>query len=152
MMLKRVVLVLGCLILIGCGVSKKNAGPQSIALVSPDQKAVTLTVEVADDPEERMSGLMGRKELPKEHGMIFLFQEPGVLSFWMKNTLIPLDIIFFDQQGKYISHGTMVPCTADPCPQYASLKPAAIALEVNAGFVAAEGVGEGWRIALPVHE
>ena len=70
--------------------------------------------------------------------------------FWMKNTLIPLDIIFFDGQGRVLSSTTMAPCTADPCPYYGSVKPSQLALEVNAGLVKSRMIGEGWRIALPV--
>ena len=108
-------------------------------------------MEGADDPEERSQGRMFRESLAPDHGMLFLFpvDSPEVLSFWMKNTLIPLDIIFFDAQGKVLSWTTMEPCEADPCQRYASGVPATYALEVNAGFVGEYGINEDWNIALP---
>jgi len=87
-----------------------NAGPQKIALIGPDEKAVTVTVEIADDPEERQQGLMGREMLDPDSGMLFIFDEPQVLTFWMKDTLIPLDIIFFGPQGALLGGETMLPC------------------------------------------
>lgn len=127
----------------------KNAGPQTIALIGPDQQVVEVMVEVADDVEERAQGLMGRESLEPGQGMLFLFVQEDILTFWMKDTLIPLDILFFDGQGNLVSTSTMAPCQEDPCPKYSSSVPAGIALEVNAGFLQQHGVGAGWRIALP---
>lgn len=127
----------------------EHAGPQTIALVGPNNQALTVAVEVADDPEERSKGLMDRETLPPDSGMLFLFDTAEPLTFWMKDTRIPLDIIFFDVQGKFIGADSMVPCEEDPCLRYTSTGPANIALEVNQGFVATHGIGEGWRIALP---
>ena len=129
---------------------KVNAGPQNIALVGPNKEAVTVKVEVADDPEERQKGLQGREKLEPDSGMLFIFDEPKILSFWMKDTLIPLDILFFGPQGKYIGGTVMTPCTADPCPTYTSAKEASLALEVPAGFREFYGIEQGWRIALPL--
>ena len=130
----------------------RDAGPQTIALVGPDHKAVIVTVEIADDPEERAEGLMHREALPENHGMLFLFEEPQELSFWMKNTLIPLDILFFDAAGQVIGYDSMVPCEEDPCLQYTSSGLATIALEVNAGFRELHGIDSTWAIALPAGE
>jgi uncharacterized membrane protein (UPF0127 family) len=127
-----------------------DSGSQKIALVGPDDEAISVIVEIADDPEERSQGLMNRAILPPDQGMLFMFQAAEPLTFWMKNTLIPLDIIFFDGQGNVIGSDSMVPCTEDPCLRYTSSGPAVIALEVNAGFVAEHRIGQGWRIALPV--
>jgi uncharacterized membrane protein (UPF0127 family) len=127
-----------------------NAGPQKIALIGPDEKAVTVTVEIADDPQERQMGLMNREALNPDSGMLFIFDAPAVLTFWMKDTLIPLDIIFFGSQGELLGGETMLPCEEDPCEKFNSPNNSSLALEVPAGFQEFYGIGEGWRIALPV--
>ncbi len=139
------------LLLTACAVGEK-VEYQDIALVSPNRQIIELAVEVADTPEERAQGLMGRTHLKENTGMLFLFQKPEVLKFWMKDTLIPLDILFFDGAATLVSHITMEPCTKDPCSLYSSTLPAAIAVEVNAGFAKKHGIGPGWRIALKQQE
>lgn len=129
-----------------------NAGPQDIALVGPNEKAVTVNVEIADDPQERQIGLQNREKLNPDSGMLFIFDQPDVQTFWMKDTIIPLDILFFGPQGNYLGGGTMVPCEADPCPTYSSAEGVSLALEVAAGFQEFYGVEEGWQIALPLRE
>lgn len=148
----KILLPLFCLaiLLSACATAQVNVGPQDIALVGPEDKAVTVTVEVADDPQERQQGLMNREALEPDSGMLFIFDEPDTLTFWMKDTLIPLDILYFGPQGTFLGGDTMVPCEADPCPTYASPEGSSLALEVAAGFREFYGVGEGWRIALPL--
>ena len=128
----------------------ENEGPRKIALVGPEDQAVSITVEIADDPEERSQGLMNRESIAVDHGMLFLFDKAEPLTFWMKNTVIPLDIIFFDGRGQFIGADSMLPCTEDPCLRYTSSGPSSTALEVKKGFVELHGIGPGWRIALPV--
>jgi len=118
------------LLLMSCSPSDEL---KTIKLISED-KEIELKVEIADEPHEQNKGLMERKNLEEGHGMLFIFDEPKRVSFWMKNTLIPLDVIFFEEDGKYISSYTMHPCKEDPCPQFSSGKYAKYALEVNAGF------------------
>lgn len=117
---------------------------EEINLVAPDGRQKLLTAEVADEPNEHVRGLMNRRELPAGNGMLFKYDEPMVLNFWMKNTTIPLDIIFFDELGYFVSSAGMVPCQADPCVRYSSQEKAQYALEVNAGFIAENEIGEGW--------
>ncbi len=117
-----------------------------IKLVSPSGEEIELVVEVAETADQRRDGLMGRTELRDGHGMFFIFDSPNRLSFWMKNTLIPLDVIFFDENGKYVSSTSMVPCEADPCQKYSAEGDALYALEVGAGFLGRVGVEEGWRL------
>ena len=105
-------------------------------------------VEVADEPEEHAKGLMHRTELPEGEGMLFVFKKPRTLSFWMKNTLIPLDVIFFDEEGQFMNVQTMVPCEADPCKRYPSRGFAKYALEVNAGYAKEKGLTEGWELSV----
>lgn len=113
-------------------------------LLSPDGTKKTLEVEWADTDAKRAYGLMNRATL--QHGMLFLFEDEQSLNFWMKNTLIPLDIVYFDANGEYVSSTTMTPCIADPCVNYPSEAPAKFALEMPAGFLQQSGIGQGWRL------
>jgi len=116
-------------------------------LVTPDgMREFPLLVEVAATDAERARGLMFRTHLDPDAGMLFSFEQPQILSFWMKNTLIPLDIIFLDEHRRFVSATTMTPCTSDPCMTYPSGGPAMYALEVEAGFIQQHGVGPGSRL------
>lgn len=103
----------------------------------------TLQLEVADTAAERELGLMGRTDLDDHSGMLFVFDEPQVSRFWMKNTLIPLDILFLDATGRVVDLQTMDLCVADPCPIYSSSLPSLYALEIPAGKAREWGVTIG---------
>jgi uncharacterized protein len=92
-------------------------------------------VEIADDDAERARGLMFRDELAADRGMLFIHDELGPQAYWMKNTRIPLDILYFDSDRKLVSQQRDVPpCSAgDRCPSYPSEAPARYVLELNAG-------------------
>lgn len=122
------------------------AGSKAITFIAPGGDKVPLLVEVADTPTERSKGLMERASLEPGAGMLFAFKEPQMLQFWMKDTKIPLEILFFDAQGNFVNASTMQPCTADPCPTYSSAALAKYAVEVNPGFREQSGVGVGWTI------
>lgn len=92
-----------------------------------------LQVAIADESNERRQGLMGVDDLLSLDGMIFVFSQDVSTGFWMKNTLIPLDIAFFTVDGEYVDGFTMDPCLEDSCPVY---KPSGVyryALEMAAG-------------------
>jgi len=95
------------------------------------------TVEVADSFEERERGLMFRDELAKDSGMLFIHDSEETQAYWMKNTHIPLDILYFNKDRKLVSAQERVPaCSAgDRCPPYASEGAALYVLELNAGSV-----------------
>lgn len=95
-------------------------------------------VEIADDEPERARGLMFREQLAPDSGMLFIHDEQEPLAYWMKNTKIPLDILFFDNDRKLVSKQVDVPpCTlGDMCPNYPSDGPARYVLELNAGQAA----------------
>ena len=110
---------------------------------------VKVRVEIPDNASEFRRGLMYRTALPKDRGMLFIFEEEQKLSFWMKNTLIPLSIAFIDSEGRIVDIQDMKPLDDDP-PHYVSAKPAQYALEVNKGFFEERGVEVGDRTELPV--
>ncbi len=104
---------------------------------------IPVQVEIADSAEEHAIGLMFRTELADNSGMLFVFDDMQQRGFWMKNTKIPLDIIFIDSEGVIVDiKENFQPCTTEECGRYYS-KPAQYALEVNAGFVAENSVEIG---------
>ncbi|MDD4901650.1 MAG: DUF192 domain-containing protein [Patescibacteria group bacterium] len=101
-----------------------------------DHPNFIIHAELAQAPAELERGLMFRKSLPADSGMLFIFPQEAPQSFWMKNTLIPLDMIFISADDKIVDiKNDFSPCTADPCPVYQSVAPAKYVLEVNAGIV-----------------
>ncbi|MCM2313535.1 MAG: DUF192 domain-containing protein [Thermoanaerobaculia bacterium] len=106
-----------------------------------------IAVEVASDELTRAQGLMFRSSLGDDRGMLFVFRESAVYPFWMKNTLIPLDIIWIDKTGSIVDIARDVPpCKADPCPSYPPKAAARYVLELAAGQAAARGLGVGDRL------
>jgi len=108
------------------------------------------TVELAFTREARQQGLMFRQQLAPEAGMLFIFDQPGELSFWMKNTLIDLDILFLEADGTIARISTMTaPRPAEPLRNYGSGSPVLYALEASAGTAARLGLAAGQKIDLP---
>ena len=104
----------------------------------------TFRVEIAETSEKQALGLMFRDSMPRDEGMIFIFPNEAPRSFWMKNTRIPLDIMYFDRDLKLVSiSADTPPCRVSRCPSYPSSKPAMYVLELNAGMAAELGVGPG---------
>ena len=108
-------------------------------------------VEVADTPAKQRVGLMFRERLPADAGMLFVFPRSRPREFWMKNTRIPLDILYFDAELKLIRvHHAARPCTAEPCPRYPSGGDARYTLELAGGTAKRLGaqVGDSLGLAL----
>ena len=139
------------LVAVACG-SADASDPNATAALSirTDDGPVSLDVQVADTSDERQTGLMGRESLSPYDGMAFVWEEPVVSSFWMKDTLIPLSIAFWDDAGRIISILDMDPCTEDPCPSYGPDEPFVGAVEVDRGALEERGVTVGDRVELTV--
>lgn len=90
--------------------------------------------EVADEPEEWEIGLMFRNTLDDDTGMIFIFDKEDYYSFWMKNTRIPLDMIWISEDKRVVDIKEAIPCIDDPCASYKPAGKAKYVLEVNQGF------------------
>ena len=106
---------------------------------------LAIAVEIADDDAEREQGLMYRDSMPEMDGMLFLFTDEEPLSFWMKNTIIPLDIIYVNAGHKIVSIARDAkPYSLETIP---SVKPAMYVVEVNAGFTRRHGIKEGDMVA-----
>ena len=84
-----------------------------------------------------------RESLDENSGMWFLFPDDTPRTFWMKDTLIPLDIIFVNSTHHIVHIATALPCTQDPCPTYPSISPAQYVLEVNANYTTRRGISVG---------
>ena len=103
-----------------------------------------ITVELALTPDEIAQGLMFRPKLAADRGMLFLFSVERVPSFWMRHTLIPLDLLFLDGAGTIVEIvPNAQPCAEEPCPQYIPARAVWAVLEVNAGTAARHGLEVG---------
>jgi uncharacterized protein len=108
------------------------ASPAVIPLTLPS--GTVLQVEVMVKDEDRAMGLMFRPSLPKDRGMLFIFERPDFHGIWMKNCRFPIDIVWLDEEKKVVHVAESVPpCKAEPCPVYNPLRRAAYVVELNAG-------------------
>lgn len=115
-------------------------------------KGERFSVDVADTPDAQRLGLMFRESMPDDHGTLFVFASEVPRGFWMKNTKISLDILYFDSGRRLVYlHEDVPPCTTPDCPSYPSHHPARYVLELNAGTAKRLGVerGDVLEIKLP---
>ncbi len=132
------------MVLTGCG---SNASPQSdLRTVSMRIGSMQFSLEVADTFPSRERGLMQRDSMPEDHGMIFVFDGEEDRAFWMKNTRIPLDIIYVAKNGAVVSTKSMRPYDLSNVP---SDGPAKYAIELNAGMAAKAGIKPGQILDIP---
>lgn len=127
---------------------RSPAGLEQAALIIASSNGEhRFTVEVARTPEEQARGLMFRNSVPPDRGMIFPYDPPVQVSFWMKNTLVPLDMVFIGPDGKIgrIAANT-VPMSLDPVP---SIDPVSAVLEIAGGRAAELGITEGDKVSWP---
>ncbi len=112
---------------------------------SDGKPIITIDVEIADNDEERVTGLMLRNQLQEKQGMLFIFEVEHIASFWMKNTLLPLDMIFVNRFNQIVTiHEHTVPLSEKT---YQSTEPVLIVIEVNAGFSDKYGIKVGDKIS-----
>ena len=132
------------------GKEETTSGPSGLRTLVIDASGgkVEVRVEVADDLAEQAKGLMYRTTLGENRGMLFVYPDERELSFWMKDTLIPLSIAFIDRERRIIDIQDMKPLDDEP-PHYVSAEPAQYALEVNQGFFEKGGVKVGDRVDVP---
>jgi uncharacterized membrane protein (UPF0127 family) len=102
-----------------------------------------IDAEVAADQQNRMLGLMNRRSMQPQQGMLFVFTENNRHCMWMRNTLLPLSVAFLDEQGAIINIEDMEPQTED---NHCAAKPARYALEMNKGWFAQKGIKPGSKL------
>ena len=130
------------------------APPAAAAACAPDRVdlrdeggAARFTVEVARTPVEQAQGLMNRESMATSRGMLFVYDTPRTTAFWMRNTLIPLDMIFVDETGTVVKVHTAAPLDETPVP---SGQPVVAVLEINGGLAETLGLGEGAELRSPL--
>lgn len=135
-----------------CPAGAETVSCQPDLAVFPDAD-VSIRIEIADDPEERAQGLMYRQELAPHSGMLFIYESPRPVAFWMRNTLIPLDMIFMDARGsiRHIRHH-VVPLDETPVPGHVEGDPdpnRLMVLEIAGGEADRLDLREGMAMAFP---
>lgn len=138
-------LILGALLAQG-GAAMAACAPDTLEVRGPGGQQ-RFSVEVADDGAERAKGLMFRESMPASSGMLFVYEAPQRASFWMKNTLIPLDMIFADETGRVRRvHGGAIPGDTTPIEGGEGIR---FVLEINGGLAARMGIVEGAELRHP---
>jgi len=105
-----------------------------------------IQAQVASTPQQRTIGLMHRREMPTNEGMLFVFEQPGTQCFWMKNTLLPLTAAFVADDGTVVNLADMKPQSLD---SHCSAKPVRYVLEMHQGWFAKRGIQAGQRLRAP---
>ncbi|MFH1403393.1 MAG: DUF192 domain-containing protein [Candidatus Altiarchaeota archaeon] len=136
--MKTILLAVTILVLISMGCSEKK---EYNRVCFRDDLCVD--AEVADNADERSNGLMRRESLEWDSGMLFVFEGEGYPSFWMKNTLIPLDMLWIGEGGRIEHIEYAVPCERDPCMTYRAYSKSLYVLEVNGNYTLVNGIKVG---------
>lgn len=117
-------------------------------LIDNGVEEIKIKAEVANTKEKKGRGLMFRESLDEDSGMFFIFDSRSYYTFWMKNTLIPLDIIFISSSLDIVDIVYAEPCEEEPCESYKSKRPAKYVLEVNGNFTVRNNIEVGNRIII----
>jgi len=138
-------------LLLACGLSTHNVFAQG----SPQMQLPRITLnagmhliqtQVAQDFDQRQTGLMWRKEMPQNEGMLFVFEQAGVQCFWMRNTILPLTAAFVADDGTIVNLEDMKPMSDD---SHCSKKPVRFVLEMNQGWFAKRNIQAGFKLSGP---
>lgn len=150
MLLRPALLLLVLFAAVGCGDESEPGGglPRGMVVIGTGRDAVQVDVEIAETDETRSRGLMERESLGGDSGMVFVMGGPTDGGFWMKDTLIPLSIAFWDDDGRILTMLDMDPCPSESCPSYNPGVLYTHALEVNQGFFVEHGVELGDPVRL----
>ncbi len=123
----------------------QQPAPQRLATIRLNAGIHNIDAEVAQTADERSTGLMHRRDMPANHGMLFVFEPPAqVHCFWMQNTLLPLSIAFLAEDGTVVDVADMKPQTTD---QHCPRAPVRYALEMNQGWFAKRGIAAGAKLS-----
>ena len=137
-----------CVLALGCMGVASDEHEDLLPVTLPN--GTKFFVEVADTDHSREQGLMHRDHLPRDSGMLFVFEHEQIWAFWMKNTLIPLDVVWLDAEGVIVDVAEhMKPCMTMPCTHYRPDHVSSFALEIPAGRYAEEGLQVGMRLIFP---
>ncbi len=136
--------VAGCALAAAAAAAFAQNTPTAFRVVSLSAGIHVIRAEVAAEPDERSRGLMFRRELGPNQGMVFLFDEPAMQCMWMRNTLLPLSVAFLADDGTILNIEDMSPQSDD---NHCAARPARYALEMNRGWFSKRGIGAGARIA-----
>jgi uncharacterized membrane protein (UPF0127 family) len=120
--------------------------PQQLQMVTLTAGMHNVHAQLAASPDQRQVGLMYRREMPPNEGMLFVFEDASRQCFWMRNTPLPLTIAFLADDGTIVNLADMKPMSED---SHCSSKPVRYALEMNAGWFAKRGIGPGFRLGGP---
>lgn len=147
---KSIVHVLALAALLSPMVVWAQDGPQmNLQRVKLSAGMRLIDAQVALTPEQRQIGLMFRKDMPQQEGMIFVFEQPARQCFWMKNTLLPLTAAFVADDGTIVNLADMKPQTTDP---HCSAQPVRFVLEMNKGWFARKGIKAGSKLGGTIFE
>ncbi len=136
--------VLALLLAAACGPAAAQQGPQPRLPTVPLTAGMhVIQAEVAATPTQQMIGMMGRRSMGANEGMLFVYEQPDRLCFWMRNTLIPLSIAFVADDGRIVHLADMKPLDET---SHCSTEPVRFALEMNQGWFAKRGMKKGDRL------
>jgi uncharacterized protein len=136
-------LVIAAFVWVLCGQLFAQEPQMNLTRIKLNAGMHQIDTQVAATPEQRSTGLMNRVTMPQHEGMLFVFEQPSQQCFWMKNTLLALDIAFVADDGSIVNIDQMKPQTLD---SHCSTQPVRYVLEMNKGWFAKKGIKAGFKL------